>query len=138
MSGITQSPFVKEFSETVTTASETLVVVGSPILFHGAYRVLDFELSTSGGTPAAIDLFELQVRQHGTDGTFITAIDTWTGPQADRLFRVSTNLAALAHATVGDASVRIGVVNAVRFRVAFASGGAAIVVVVRGLAAYGS
>ncbi|MCH7676773.1 hypothetical protein IH879_17780, partial [candidate division KSB1 bacterium] len=140
MSGITQSSFVKEFSETVTTASETLVTVGDIILLHGAYRVLDFELKTSGGTPAAIDTFELQVRQHGADGVFITpaAIATWTGPQADRIFRVSTNLAALAHATSGDASVRVGVVNAVRFQVAFAAGGANIVVVVKGLAAYGS
>ena len=137
MSGITQSKFVKEFSETVTTASETLVVVGNPILLHGAYPFMDFELSTSGGTPAAIDQFILQIRQHGADGTFITAIDTWSGPLADRLFRVSTDLAALSHATSGEASTRIGHVNAVRFQVAFAAGGANIVVGVKGLAAYG-
>jgi len=136
MSGITQSTFVKEFSETVTTGSETLVTVGSLILLHGAYPFIDFELKTSGGTGAAIDTFELQVRQHGADGVFITAIDTWSGPLADRIFRVSTDLAALLHATSGEASIRVGHVNAIRFQVAFAAGGANIVVVVKGLAAY--
>lgn len=138
MSGGTQSTFVQEFSETITTASETLVTIGDPILLFGAYPFMDFELVTSGGTPAAIDQFVLQVRQHGADGTFINAITTWSGPLADRIFRVSSDLAALAHATPGEASLRVGHVNAVRFQVAFAAGGANIVVVVKGLSAYGS
>jgi len=138
MSGITQPSFTQPFEETITTASETLVVVGNPILIHGAYPFMDFELKTSGGTPAVIDNFELQIRQHGTTGVFITAIATWTGALADRIFRVSTNLAALAHGTSGEASLRVGHVNAVRFRVAFAAGGANIVVVVKGVSAYAS